>query len=259
MVETLEIIRRHSRWRIGDGNSVKIWGDKWLPDRANAMIQTPPFPFLQDAPVSALFNEDNSSWDEEVIRDIFVERDVDLILSIPLPLVKRNDKLIWNDDRNGSFTVKGCYRDLSIQFDQSQRLPWTTMWNLNVPRKIKSFVWQACSGCLPTADRLISRRVQCPAECQMCQVKEENTIHLFTECDFAKSVWSLSGLPLITHGFNSFAQWLDLQVKNMDKDNCCLLLMLCWKMWTARNGKIWNGRLLSPSSIVEGTKRYLSD
>lgn len=140
MVETQETIRRHSRWRVEDGNSIRIWGDDWLPDAANTKIVTPLFPFLQDAPVSSLFKENSSSWDEEAIREIFEEQDSNLILSIPLPLVKRPDKLIWNDHSTGSFTVKGCYRNISPQFEQSQRVPWTAMWNLNIPRKIKSFV-----------------------------------------------------------------------------------------------------------------------
>ncbi|XP_019197196.1 PREDICTED: uncharacterized protein LOC109191080 [Ipomoea nil] len=91
------------------------------------------------------------------------------------------------------------------------------------------------------------------------EFKEETTLHIFTECIYAKAVWSLSGLPLITHGFNSFAQWLDFQFKNLEKGSCCLLLMLCWKLWTARNDKVWNGSLPSPSTLVEGSRRYLAN
>nr|GLL19581.1 protein LIKE COV 2-like [Ipomoea trifida] len=72
-------------------------------------------------------------------------------------------------------------------------------------------------------------------------------------------VWRMSGLPLITSGFNSFAQWVDLHILKLDVDKCGLLLMLCWKIWTARNAKIWNGKMASPSSLVEGTKCYLAD
>nr|GMD23989.1 uncharacterized protein LOC109191080 [Ipomoea batatas] len=109
------------------------------------------------------------------------------------------------------------------------------------------------------ADNLRMKRVHCLVECQMCLVKDESAMHLFTECNFSNAVWSMSGLPLITSGFNSFAQWVDLHILKLDVDKCGLLLMLCWKIWTARNDKIWNGKMASPSSLVEGTKCYLAD
>nr|GME16065.1 hypothetical protein Iba_scaffold17031CG0020 [Ipomoea batatas] len=36
----------------------------------------------------------------------------------------------------------------------------------------------------------------------------------------------MSGLPLITSGFNSFAPWVDLHILKLDVDKCGLLLML---------------------------------
>ncbi|XP_031127504.1 uncharacterized protein LOC116029594 [Ipomoea triloba] len=51
-----EVIRSNSRWRIGNGNRVKIWKDKWLPDISNPYISTPPYPFMHDATISALFD-----------------------------------------------------------------------------------------------------------------------------------------------------------------------------------------------------------
>ncbi|XP_031112125.1 uncharacterized protein LOC116016102 [Ipomoea triloba] len=84
-------------------------------------------------------------------------------------------------------------------------------------------------------------------------------MHLFTDCDYARAVWSQSGLLLIARGVASFSNWLDLQITSLDKDSCGLLLMLCWKIWLVRNDKVWNGKLMSPSSLVEGARRYLPD
>nr|GMD04040.1 uncharacterized protein LOC109191080 [Ipomoea batatas]GME07842.1 uncharacterized protein LOC109191080 [Ipomoea batatas] len=38
-----------------------------------------------------------------------------------------------------------------------------------------------------------------------------------------------------------------------------LLLMICWRVWAARNDKVWNGKSANPESIVESTKCYLAD
>nr|GMC60204.1 putative receptor-like protein kinase [Ipomoea batatas] len=97
------------------------------------------------------------------------------------------------------------------------------------------------------------KRVQCLVECQLCQIKDETISHLFIECELANSVWTLSGIPLTTHGFSTFANWLDYHLPILDKDKACLLLMLCWKVWLARNDKVWNGKMVVSSSFVKGT------
>ncbi|XP_019161422.1 PREDICTED: uncharacterized protein LOC109158058 [Ipomoea nil] len=102
LLETKGIIQRNTQWRIGNGLSVRIWHDKWLPDAANPMVTTPPFPHLHNATVNSLMNNQGTDWDVEVVRDIFNTRDAQLILSVPIPQGNRYDKVIWNKDEKGS-------------------------------------------------------------------------------------------------------------------------------------------------------------
>lgn len=99
LLETQDIIRKHSRWRVGNGKAIRIWGDKWLPSQVDAEIQTPPFPYLEEAPVSSLMKTGKNEWDDDIVREIFNNRDASQILSIPLPVVQREDKLIWKEDK----------------------------------------------------------------------------------------------------------------------------------------------------------------
>lgn len=46
MLETQEIIRKGSRWRVGDGESIMICKDNWLPDPHNSKVISPPIPSL---------------------------------------------------------------------------------------------------------------------------------------------------------------------------------------------------------------------
>ncbi|XP_019198405.1 PREDICTED: uncharacterized protein LOC109192286 [Ipomoea nil] len=189
------------------------------------MVQTPPFPLLENAPVSTLIREESSCWDAD----------------------------------NGIFTVRGCYKAISTQYDPINKKKWSTMWKLNIPRKVKVFAWQACSGCLPTADHLRSRRVDCQYCCSMCQSEEETTSHLFINCSFAKECWDLSGIPVSTSVFPSFEFWVDHHVAMLDKDQCRLLLLICWRIWLARNNKIWNNKITTSRRLVEATKLFLAD
>nr|GMC83251.1 uncharacterized protein LOC109150426 [Ipomoea batatas] len=72
---------------------------------------------------------------------------------------------------------------------------------------------------------------------------------------FAKDVWRISGLPLLSYGVNSFANWVDLQIKKLDMDSCCLMLTLCWKLWMARNDKVWNNKMTSGLQITKPPAR----
>lgn len=49
-----DVIKRGARWRIGSGESVKIWNDSWLPSMNQTKIQSPMVDEFSDATVSAL-------------------------------------------------------------------------------------------------------------------------------------------------------------------------------------------------------------
>ena len=51
-----KVIQRGAKWRVGNGNSIKLWGDKWLPSLTTASLQGPLPAELQDATVSSLIN-----------------------------------------------------------------------------------------------------------------------------------------------------------------------------------------------------------
>ena len=51
-----EVIQRGAKWRVGNGNSIKLWGDKWLPSLTAPSLQGPLPAELQDATVSSLIN-----------------------------------------------------------------------------------------------------------------------------------------------------------------------------------------------------------
>ncbi|XP_019184826.1 PREDICTED: uncharacterized protein LOC109179787 [Ipomoea nil] len=98
----------------------------------------------QNNTISRLKDE-NGSW---------VDKDVELIRSIPIPDLKLEDKIVWMEDEKGDYTVKNCYRRLTDAVLNQQTLAWTKCWKLRLPPKIKAFFWQVLyptcwSGNLP--------------------------------------------------------------------------------------------------------------
>ena len=53
IMQGLEVVRRGTRWRVGNGRLIHIWDDKWLPNPTTYMVVSPPpqnfdnFPWFQ--------------------------------------------------------------------------------------------------------------------------------------------------------------------------------------------------------------------
>ncbi|XP_031131836.1 uncharacterized protein LOC116033219 [Ipomoea triloba] len=94
LVQTQDIIRKHSKWRVGNGSNINIWTEDWLPDKQNPKVCSFPYPLMEDAKVADLIVPGQNRWDEEMVRIIFSERDANLIMSIPLPKQQSGDKVI---------------------------------------------------------------------------------------------------------------------------------------------------------------------
>jgi len=69
--------------------------------------------------VSDLINPITSSWDEELVRDVFWPEDAGLILSIPL-IPGYEDFLAWHYDPRGVFSVKSAYHALEDKREQQK-------------------------------------------------------------------------------------------------------------------------------------------
>lgn len=109
ILETQTTIKRRSRWRVGDGTSINIWNDPWLPNPANPYVRTPTHSHANNLTVSSLIVPSSSSWNNNLISSLFDINDQLLIRNIPLPDTKVQDKLIWMEDSKGAYTVKSCY------------------------------------------------------------------------------------------------------------------------------------------------------
>lgn len=95
-------------------------------------------------------------WDMDLIRDLFSERDMNLILSIPLN-ADIDDNWYWRNKRLGIYIVKSAYLELQKIKRNSQEdnsVFRRKLWNLKIPPKVKNFLWRAVQNFLPTKDLL---------------------------------------------------------------------------------------------------------
>ena len=79
-----DVLKRGCRWCIGDGKSVGIWQDFWLPRQSNPQVLSPPLESLSEARVEILIEEAERKWNHGLIDGIFTVEEAKLIKSLSL-------------------------------------------------------------------------------------------------------------------------------------------------------------------------------
>ncbi|KAL5792682.1 hypothetical protein ACOSP7_001276 [Xanthoceras sorbifolium] len=126
-------------------------------------------------------------WSEELVRQYFVPKEADLVLSLPLSSFSRPDYFLWHYDRKGEFSVKSAYKlalnDNGNLSSFSGPSPWwKKLWGLNLPSKIKILCWKASKGILSTKTLLWKRGIFPSYFCDCCGLEPESIDHALWGC-----------------------------------------------------------------------------
>ena len=109
------------------------------------------------------------------------------------------DIQIWAHTSNGSFSVKLAYNIFFDGYDQANS-PWKLIWKLQIPPKLKTFLWVLCHGKLLTNVQRTKRNLTLDDQCPLCHNSKESLAHLFKDCPAARSVWNSFTLPHSVRG-----------------------------------------------------------
>ena len=77
----LSVLKKGLVWRVGDGSSIRIWEDDWLPRDELRRLFTPRGASLLSR-VEELIDPTTGTWDEVLVRETFWEVDADCILCL---------------------------------------------------------------------------------------------------------------------------------------------------------------------------------
>lgn len=72
--------------------------------------------------------------------------------------------------------------------------PWDKVWKLDVPPKVRIFLWRVLREVLPCKSSLLRRHVELDPTCPVCATAEESAFHVLYSCSFARSCWLLSSV-----------------------------------------------------------------
>ncbi|XP_043809044.1 uncharacterized protein LOC122722412 [Manihot esculenta] len=184
--ETRGLIRAGAYWRIGNGQSVSVWGQPWLRELPESLVSTtPPLNYARVVVSDLIINH---RWNESLIAQMFNERDRSCILNIPLSLSSCSDTWCWKFESKGHYSVKSAYRFLVDGFQHREGSEiWKRFWKAKVPPKVLNFCWRALVNVVPCLSSLQSKRVPVDPSCPLCHVAPENVLHILIQCPFARS------------------------------------------------------------------------
>uniref|UniRef100_A0A803P795 Reverse transcriptase domain-containing protein n=1 Tax=Cannabis sativa TaxID=3483 RepID=A0A803P795_CANSA len=218
--EAQSLVRAGVRWSVGNGSSINVLNEPWLPDHQQPLVIYSHLA-LQHAKVCNLMSIDMSTWDDDILKDLFEERDQRLI------------------------------KQISSSTNQ-------TLWSLKLPPKIKNLMWRAGSNCLPTLSQLASKHVPVNTRCPLCEEMDETITHILLTCRVVKKVWERVGIgTTVTAAGSIFLDWCVNVFTNLTVEKQGLAAALCWAVWGARNDVVWQGKSFNFSAIVASAKSYL--
>ncbi|WVZ75250.1 hypothetical protein U9M48_023324 [Paspalum notatum var. saurae] len=179
----IEVIKSGLVWRVGNGESIKIWEDPWIPDRSTRRpISSKGHNLL--VRVAELLDPLTGSWNEQLVQQTFEEEDVKFILAIPLQ-TDMEDIPAWHADNRGIFSVRSAYKVHKKAIRQQSRQGttssssapnaeeqfWKKLWKIKCPGKIKHFAWRLAHNTLALRMTLRSRNGNKLSLCDLTKCK----------------------------------------------------------------------------------------
>ncbi|XP_073271465.1 uncharacterized protein [Primulina huaijiensis] len=121
------ILARGLRWKVVDGQHIKIWTHPWLRDSRNFYIQTPHIHQEEVKYVKELLITDTRQWNTGKLHEIFAPQDIQEIMNIPLNPLASNDDSIWHFSGDGRYTLKSGYRIIMETITNHEQ---ATLWSI---------------------------------------------------------------------------------------------------------------------------------
>ncbi|CAL1382865.1 unnamed protein product [Linum trigynum] len=220
-----------------------------------------------DAAVWELIDPDLEWWDETLLESCFPSDIVKAIKQIPLRGNEEVDTLVWHNSKSGNYTVREGFKSWLADFlrqevveTQGEAEVWRQIWKLNIPPKIRHFLWRFMREILPTGVQVHKRYPRRSDRCPFCGLVETQT-QTFCECQWVSRIWRRSeftGLFQLKDD-DSFYNWVKraLEKGEVEKfEGWCVLL---WYLWKERNAHLFNGAKLLEEEIVVRAKYLLED
>lgn len=253
-----ELLMKGLIWTIGEGKSVKIYEDKWiLRPTSFKPISLQTLPRLTT--VQQLIQAPRQ-WNKALIDSHFLNHNAKEIKSIPLPRTHQPDSLYWFYKQKGFSSVKSAYQ-LGLEQKLSSNATsladymkwWSTLWKLQIPNKVKMFLWRLSTNCLPTMAGLLAQNLSRSDVCPRCRNYSETPEHAIFQCKISKQRWEKTNYADIiqAHKRTNATDLLHKFRSTLRQEELENMSIIAWVIWNFRNKFIMKKITKNPKHTLE--------
>ncbi|CAL1387047.1 unnamed protein product [Linum trigynum] len=264
-----DLLKSGCRWRIGSGEEVYIWKDKWVPGLDNFQVFSY-CPFLDwDSKVSCLIDQETRTWRRDLIEIMFSQEEQQAILDIPLTSEIVKDSLCWTGTENGKYTVRSGY-DMEMNrigevlagsgTEQEMNDGWKKLWGLNIPGKIKVFLWKVAHNIVPVGVKIRKKSNRRGEECPNCGMKE-TLKHCLVNCSWVGRIWPKTPIANLFYMDDSLSckEWIFKVIKEAKEGEIERFCSLLWFFWKERNNCLFNSKMLQEWEVFTKADDFIQD
>ena len=145
---------------------------------------------------------------------------------------------------------------------ESEEQSWCQLWKIQVPSKIRVFLWRLAQQSIPSADLLHHRQMATTSRCRICG-NEDSWRHSLLECTMSRCVWALeeerllSALSEVTEP--DARRWIFTIMEKVSSSDFIRALVTLWAIWHARRKAIHENTFQSPAGTHLFVDRFISE
>ncbi|XP_074314591.1 uncharacterized protein LOC141649815 [Silene latifolia] len=230
------LLRDHTIWSIGDGDSICLWTDYWS--------SLGPLRKIIHGPLSATSSKtklktiiSNGTWALDNLDFVLPTDFLNTILVIPLPSACKPDLLTTSLAPKDKFSIGSAYSSLINLSNHPPSLTPTLDWIWDLPTlpKIKFFLWLVWWDKLPHNKTLFKRTILPSPTCLLCPSPslEESSIHILRDCSTATSVWALLNVDQSFFSLD-LQPWIHANCTSRNPSWVTLFSFVLWRLWAQR-------------------------
>jgi hypothetical protein len=274
ILKGVQILKQGLIWRVGNGRSINIWTDPWLPRDFPRKVITPCGRNVISK-VEELIDPVTNYWDTRLVHQIFTAEDAEMILQIPIH-GQTNDFIAWHFDKKGMFSVKLAYQVAidcaerestrgqhsgAANNDEAKCFKWKKIWSLPLPNKILHFLWRTATYSLPVRMKLRRRGMDVDTRCPICYRFDEDGGHCFLKCKPVRKIWCLAQLEHIRAKLVLCNDPLALfeEIFRLTEEERVKVCTLLWLWWHERNRANTGGTIKTPDNFLSSLNYHVTE
>ena len=143
--------------------------------------------------------------------------------------------------------------------DVTQSNGWKKLWKLDVPHKVKVFMWRFRRNNVLVKSRLSTKGVRLPLDCPMCNSAVEDLLHVFFSCPFALACWQYVGMVVDMSLEEFVLSWLLGKLETSSDSEASVIAKVLWGIWFFHNKKVWENKVVTSAIAMDWSAKSIAN